>query len=55
MKNWIQKQRASSVLGLAFDGRRMDGVVLRRTNGSAQVARTLTLALTADPSLWDRC
>lgn len=51
MKTWLQKQRASTLLGLAFDGRRFEGVALRRTNGSAQVTRTFAFELTQDPAI----
>ena len=46
---FFQKQRASSVLGLAFDGARIEGVVLRRTNGSLQVQKTFAGALSQLP------
>ena len=41
----------TALLGLAFDGNRLDGVVVRRQNGSLQVAQsfTATLALVAPP------
>jgi hypothetical protein len=48
MKHWFQKQRPTTVLGLSLDGTRLDGVVVRRTNGSAQVARSCALQLTQD-------
>jgi hypothetical protein len=42
-------QRLSSLLGLALDGSRLEGVVLRRTNGSFEVQRTFSVALSLDP------
>lgn len=49
MKDPIRKQRAHAVLGLAFDGARLEGVVLRRTNGSAQVTGRVQARLDLDP------
>src|SRR5215472_13576215 len=43
------RKRLSSVLGLALDGSRLEGVVLRRTNGSLQVVRSLSVSLSLDP------
>ncbi len=37
------------MLGLALDGSRLDGVVLRRTNGSLQLQQSFSAALTLDP------
>ena len=44
-----KKQRASSVLGLSLDGNRLEGVVLRRTNGSLVVQKTISASLSLDP------
>ncbi len=44
-----KKQPANSILGLAFDGSRMEAVVLRRTNGSVQVAASINVTLSLDP------
>jgi hypothetical protein len=57
--NPLKKQRVPSVLGLALHGSQLEGVVLRRTNGSLQVQKkfsaTLALSpLTADPELAGR-
>jgi hypothetical protein len=57
--NSSKRQHLSAVLGLTLDGSRLDGVVLRRTNGSvhAQPAFSVTLSLdplTADPELVGR-
>jgi hypothetical protein len=37
------------VLGLALDGSRLEGVVLRRVNGSLQLQQSFSVALTLDP------
>lgn len=49
MMGLIKKQRASSVLGLSFDGSRLEGIVLRRANGSAHVTATMGVTLALDP------
>jgi hypothetical protein len=48
-----QKQAPSSILGLAIDGGRLDGVVLRRTNGSLQVLKNFNVALALNPLTGD--
>ena len=45
----LKHQRLSSLLGLALDGSRLDGVVLRRTNGSLEVQQTFSVSLSLDP------
>lgn len=57
--NLIKKQRPSSVLGLSFNGNHLEGVVLRRTNGSLHVQKKFSAALalsplSADPELVGR-
>ena len=42
-------KKLTSVLGLALDGGRLEGVVLKRTNGSLQQAQTFSVALALDP------
>ena len=44
-----KRKRGSSVLGLALDGSRLEGVVLRRTNGSAEVQQSFSATLSLDP------
>lgn len=44
-----KRQRLSGLLGLALDGSRLEGVVLRRTNGSVQVQHSFSVALSLDP------
>lgn len=39
----------TTVVGLMLDGSRLDGVVLKRTNGSLQPLQTFSAALTLDP------
>lgn len=48
MKVW-RRQHPTSLLGLALDGRRLDGVWLKRTNGSLHVQASLSVTLTLDP------
>jgi hypothetical protein len=55
----FKKQRASTVLGLSLDGNRLEGVVVRRLNGSLQVQQTVAAPLalpplTGDPELVGR-
>jgi hypothetical protein len=45
----LNRQRLSGLLGLALDGSRLDGVVLRRTNGSLQVQQSFSVLLSLDP------
>lgn len=43
------KKRLGAVLALALDGSRVEGVVLKRTNGSAQVLQRFAFTLSLDP------
>jgi hypothetical protein len=47
--NFRKRKKLPSVLGLALDGGRLDGVVLRRVNGSLQLQQSFSAALTLDP------
>ncbi|MGO8764202.1 MAG: hypothetical protein ACLQSR_03590 [Limisphaerales bacterium] len=47
--NFLKARRLTSLLGLSLDGSRLDGVVLRRTNGSLQVQHTFSATLSLDP------
>ena len=47
--NFRKRKRLTSVLGLALDGSRLDGVVLRRVNGSLQALQSFSVTLTLDP------
>ncbi|HYG33795.1 MAG TPA: hypothetical protein VEC99_03365, partial [Clostridia bacterium] len=44
-----KRRRLNSLLGLALDGSRLEGVVLRRSNGSLQVQQTFCVSLSLDP------
>ena len=44
-----QSQRPASILGLAFDGNRLGGVVLQRRGDSVESAGTFAADLTLDP------
>jgi hypothetical protein len=46
---FLKRGRLTSLLGLALDGSRLDGVVLRRTNGSLQVQQSFSVSLSLDP------
>jgi Tfp pilus assembly protein PilN len=47
--NFGKPGRLSSLLGLTLDGSRLEGVVLRRTNGSLQRHQTFSVNLSLDP------
>lgn len=47
--NFGKRRRLTSVLGLTLDGSRLEGVVLRRTNGSLQLRQSFSVALSLDP------
>jgi hypothetical protein len=47
--NFRKRKRLTSVLGLALDGSRLEGVVLRRTNGALQLHQTFSVMLSLDP------
>ena len=47
--NSTKRKNLSAVLGLMLDGSRLDGVVLRRTNGSVQAQQTFSVTLSLDP------
>jgi hypothetical protein len=47
--NFGNRNRLTSVLGLALDGSRLEGVVLRRTNGALQLQQTFSVMLSLDP------
>lgn len=46
--NWTRQKRINSVVGLTLDGGRLEAVWLRRTNGSAEVKKSVNVALTLD-------
>ena len=45
----FQRQPGNSLLGLAFDGSRLEGVHVRRTNGSVEVRKAFSTTLSLDP------
>jgi hypothetical protein len=47
--NFRRQRRLTSVLGLSLDGARLEGVVLRRTNGALQRLQSFSAALSLDP------
>jgi hypothetical protein len=47
--NFGKRGRLTSLLGLTLDGSRLEGVVLRRTNGSLQRHQTFSVNLSLDP------
>jgi hypothetical protein len=47
--NFRKRKRLTSVLGLALDGSRLDGVVLRRVNDALELQQTFSADLTLDP------
>ncbi|HEY5233286.1 MAG TPA: hypothetical protein VIK35_07135 [Verrucomicrobiae bacterium] len=47
--NFKKRKRLTSLLGLTLDGSRLEGVVLRRTNGSLQLHQSFSATLTLDP------
>lgn len=44
-----KRRRLSALLGLALDGSRLDGALLRRTNGSVQLLKSFSVTLSLDP------
>jgi hypothetical protein len=44
----LSRPRNTSILGLALDGHRVDGVVVRRSNGSVVVGRPFSFSLSLD-------
>jgi hypothetical protein len=44
-----RRQPGSTVLGLALDGSRLEGALVRRTNGSVEVRKSFTATLSLDP------
>jgi hypothetical protein len=49
MIDLLKKRRANSLLGLAFDGGRLEVVFLRRTNGAVEVQKAFASSLKLDP------
>ena len=47
--NFGKRKRLTSLLGLSLDGSKLEGVVLRRTNGSLSVQESFSATLSLDP------
>jgi hypothetical protein len=47
--DFLKRKTPSGLLGLALDGNRLEGVVLRRSNGSLQVHQRFAATLSLDP------
>ena len=47
--NFSRRKKLTGLLGLNLDGSRLDGVVLRRTNGSLEIQRSFSTTLSLDP------
>jgi len=47
--NFRRRKKLTTLLGLALDGSRLDGVVLRRTNGSLSLLQKFSAQLALDP------
>jgi hypothetical protein len=47
--NFGKRKKLTSVLGLALDGSRLDGAVLRLANGALELQQQFSVALTLDP------
>ncbi|MCW5552514.1 MAG: hypothetical protein KIS67_10210 [Verrucomicrobiae bacterium] len=45
----FSRQPGSSLLGLSFDGSRLEGMQVRRTNGSVEIQKSFTASLSLDP------
>ncbi len=45
----FQRQPGSSLLGLSFDGSRLEGVLVHRTNGSVEIKKSFSASLSLDP------
>src|SRR5687768_14136756 len=49
IKKFPKKRLPSTALGLALDGNRLSGAVIRRSNGSLRVQKTFSATLTLNP------
>ena len=47
--NFRRRKKLTTLLGLALDGSKLDGVVLKRTNGSLAVLQKFSVTLALDP------
>lgn len=46
--NWTRPKRSQAVMGLTLENGRLEAVMLKRTNGSVEVKKTLNVPLTLD-------
>jgi len=53
MMDVLKKKRPSSVLGLALDGSRLEGIVVRRSNGSLHIPQSFATSLALNPLTGD--
>ena len=51
--NFLNRHGHSALIGLSFDGNRLEAVVLRRTNGSLQLQQSFSVMLALDPLIAD--
>src|SRR5579871_2403311 len=49
MMKLFKKQRPASILGISFDGNRLEAAVLRRTGSGVQVQQAVSAALAVSP------
>ena len=47
--NFAKRKKLTSLLGLSLDGSRLEGVVLKRNNGSLQQSQAFAVTLSLDP------
>jgi hypothetical protein len=47
--DFLKRQRLSRLLGLALDGNRLDGIVLKLAEGTLQVQQSFSVSLSLDP------
>ena len=47
--NILNRRRHLTLVGLSLDGNRLDGVVMRQTNGSVQLQQSFSVLLSLDP------
>ena len=45
----LKRKRLSSLLGLALDGSRLEGIALRRADGTLQIQQSFSVSLSLDP------
>lgn len=47
--DFLKRKRLTNLLGLSIDGSRLEGAVLRRTNGSVHLQQSFSVTLSLDP------